>query len=89
MIWRLPSACWPVRTMAPDTILPLILFVVISTITPGGATTLATVSGAQFGFRRSMPLMAGIAFGLASLAAAATAGLGFLLVASILPMWRE
>ncbi len=59
--------------MAPDTILPLILFVVVSTITPGGATTLATASGAQFGFRRSMPLMVGIAFGLASLAAAVSA----------------
>jgi len=67
--------------MAPDTILPLILFVVVSTITPGGATTLATASGAQFGFRRSMPLMVGIAFGLASLAAAAAAGLAGLLLA--------
>ena len=68
--------------MASDTILPLVVFVVVSTITPGGATTLATASGAQFGFRRSVPLLAGIALGLASLAAAAAAGLAGLLLAA-------
>jgi len=65
-----------ISIMVPETILPLALFVVVSTITPGGATTLATASGAQFGFRRSMPLMSGIAVGLASLAAAAAAAAG-------------
>lgn len=60
---------------------PLAVFAVVSTITPGGATTLATASGAHFGFRRSMPLMAGIAAGLASMAAAASAGLAGLLLA--------
>ena len=66
--------------MVLDTCLPLAVFAVVATITPGGATTLATASGAQFGFWRSVPLMAGIAVGLASLAAAAAAGLaGFLL----------
>jgi len=68
--------------MALDAILPLVLFVIVSTITPGGATTLATASGAQFGFRRSVPLMAGIAVGLASLAAASAAGLAGLLLAA-------
>ncbi len=62
--------------------MPLVLFVVVSTITPGGATTLATASGAQFGFRRSVPLLAGMAVGLASLAAAAAAGLAGLLLAA-------
>ncbi len=66
---------------ASDTVLPLLVFVVVATITPGGATTLATASGAQFGFRRSVPLMAGIAAGLASLAAAAAAGLAGVLMA--------
>ncbi|HEV2678729.1 MAG TPA: LysE family transporter [Aliidongia sp.] len=54
----------------------------MSTITPGGATALATASGAQFGFRRSVPLMAGIVGGLASLAAASAAGLAGLLLAA-------
>lgn len=67
------------ETLLP--ILPLILFVVVTTLSPGGATALATASGAQFGFRRSLPLIAGIALGLASLAAAAAAGLAGLLLA--------
>lgn len=42
---------------------------------------LATASGAHFGYRRSMPFMAGIAAGLASMAASAAAGLGGVLLA--------
>lgn len=60
---------------------PLFLFVVVATITPGGATTLATASGARFGFLRSVPMMLGIAFGLASLAAFAALGLASVLLA--------
>ncbi|MDH6146278.1 MULTISPECIES: LysE family translocator [Paraburkholderia] len=61
-------------------ILPLLLFVAVATVTPGGATTLATASGARFGFVRSIPLMLGIAMGLALLAALAALGLGGLLL---------
>ncbi|AZO28891.1 LysE family translocator [Mesorhizobium sp. M1B.F.Ca.ET.045.04.1.1] len=64
-----------------ETIIPLVLFALISTSTPGIATTLSTASGAQFGFRRSVPLMAGSAAGLASVAAAGAAGLAGLLAA--------
>ena len=67
--------------MSWEAYLPLALFAAVSTISPGGATTLATASGAHFGYRRSIPLMAGIALGLASMAAAATAGLAGLLLA--------
>ena len=67
--------------MSVETLLPPILFAMVSTITPGGATTLATASGAHFGYRRSIPLMAGIAIGLASMAGAAAAGLSGLLLA--------
>jgi len=48
-------------------VLPLILFAFVATATPGIATTLSTASGAQFGFRRSVPLMIGSAAGLAGL----------------------
>jgi threonine/homoserine/homoserine lactone efflux protein len=65
-----------------STIAPLLLFAAVATLTPGGATTLATVSGAQFGLRRSAPLMLGIAVGLAALAAAAAAGLASVLLAA-------
>lgn len=67
--------------MTIESLLPLILFALVSTITPGGATTLATASGAHFGFRRSIPVMAGCAVGLGSIACAAAAGLGSLLMA--------
>jgi threonine/homoserine/homoserine lactone efflux protein len=64
-----------------DQILPLILFAAVATATPGGATTLATASGVHFGYRRSLPLMAGIAVGLGAMAAAAAIGLASLLLA--------
>jgi threonine/homoserine/homoserine lactone efflux protein len=67
--------------MTIEPLLPLILFALVSTITPGGATTLATASGAHFGFRRSIPVMGGFAFGLGSMACAAAAGLGGVLMA--------
>ncbi|WFR97927.1 LysE family translocator [Rhizobium tumorigenes] len=59
---------------------PLLLFVLIATISPGGATTLATASGANFGLRRSLPLIAGICAGLATMAALAALGLATLLL---------
>lgn len=65
-----------------DAFAPLLLFVLVATGSPGGATTLATVSGANFGFRRSLPLIAGIAGGLASMAALAAAGLAGMLIAA-------
>lgn len=67
--------------MSVTQFLPPALFVLVSTITPGGATTLATASGAHFGYRRSLPLLMGIAAGLASMAASAAAGLGTLILA--------
>lgn len=59
----------------------LILFALAATFSPGGATTLATASGVRFGFARSLPLLLGIAIGLAGLTAAAGAGLAAMLVA--------
>jgi threonine/homoserine/homoserine lactone efflux protein len=60
----------------PDLLVSLMVFALVATATPGGATTLATASGAQFGFVRSIPLIGGIAIGLASLIAAVGGGLG-------------
>lgn len=56
-------------------------FAFVATVSPGGATTLATASGTRFGFRRSVPLLAGIAAGLATLAAAAGLGLATVMTA--------
>ncbi len=63
----------------PEVFPSLLLFAVVATITPGGATTLATASGVRFGFQRSLPLVFGIAAGLAILAASAASGLAALL----------
>lgn len=68
--------------MPATDLLPLALFTLVSTITPGGATTLATASGAHFGYRRSLPMITGIAAGLASMAGAAAAGLGAVILAA-------
>ncbi|RXT46132.1 amino acid transporter [Bosea sp. Tri-44] len=67
--------------MSLESILPLIAFAAVSTVTPGATTTLATASGAHFGFRRSLPFMIGVAIGLAAMAVAAAAGLAGLLLA--------
>lgn len=65
----------------------LALFVVVATVTPGGATTMVAASGAHFGMRRSLPLVAGIAAGLASMAAAAAAGLAGTVLAMPALQW--
>ncbi|MEJ7647460.1 MAG: LysE family transporter [Nakamurella sp.] len=67
--------------MNPDVVLGLTGFALISTITPGGATAIATATGAHFGFRRSLPVLSGICLALATMAAVAAAGLGGLLTA--------
>ncbi len=67
--------------MGVESLPALALFVIVATITPGGATTMVAASGAHFGLRRSAPLVAGIACGLASMAAAAAGGLAAALLA--------
>ncbi len=59
----------------------LVTFAIVATASPGGATSLATASGAQFGFRRSLPLIFGIATALAVLVAASGTGLAATILA--------
>ncbi|MPY75337.1 MAG: LysE family translocator [Alphaproteobacteria bacterium] len=63
----------------PELLVSLILVAVATTITPGPGTLLAAAAGARFGFQRTVPLLAGVAGGLAALMAAATVGLAALL----------
>jgi threonine/homoserine/homoserine lactone efflux protein len=58
----------------------LATFAIVATVSPGGATTLATASGAQFGVVRSIPLLLGITFGLATLVGIVAGGLGSVVV---------
>jgi len=55
---------------------PLILFSAVMTLTPGPNVVLVTASGANFGFRRTIPQMLGITLGFGSMAVAAGLGLG-------------
>jgi len=61
--------------------LSLLIFAAVATGSPGGATTLATASGAQFGLQRSLRLLAGVSLGLAMLMAVVAGGLGSLVAA--------
>lgn len=65
-----------------DQFLALVTFAFVSTASPSGATSLATASGAQFGFRRSLPLIGGIALSLAFLVAVSGTGLSALIMAA-------
>jgi len=64
-----------------DSIPALVTFAFVATASPGGATSLATTSGAQFGYVRSLPLISGIAFTLAFLVAVSSTGLSAAILA--------
>lgn len=63
-------------------LLPLSLFAVVTSITPGPNNILLTASGANFGFRRTLPHMVGIGVGFLSLIFAAGLGVGAVILAS-------
>jgi threonine/homoserine/homoserine lactone efflux protein len=65
----------------PATLLPFLLFSVLLTVTPGPNNTMALVSGVQVGVLGSVPLVCGIAVGVALQLAAIGFGLGALLEA--------
>ncbi|MEM1078137.1 MAG: LysE family translocator [Pseudomonadota bacterium] len=59
----------------PEALPALVVFAFAATASPGGATALATASGARFGYRRSLPLILGVATALACLVALSGTGL--------------
>ncbi len=65
--------------MAVDTFLALLVFALVSSITPGPNNFMLLASGVNFGFLRTLPHMCGIAVGFASLLLAVGFGLGALL----------
>ena len=56
----------------------LVGFAFVSSVTPGPNNVLLWASGAEFGFRRTIPHVIGTALGIGSLALAVAAGLGVL-----------
>ncbi|EKF20850.1 LysE family translocator [Nitratireductor pacificus] len=67
--------------MSPDVFLALLVFSFVSSVTPGPNNFMLLASGVNFGFRRTIPHMLGIAGGFASLLLAVGFGLGTLLTA--------
>ncbi|MHA1567117.1 MAG: LysE family translocator [Alphaproteobacteria bacterium] len=64
-----------------DLLLPLTIFAFTMGITPGPNNVMLTASGANFGFRRTMPHIAGIVLGFPLMVLAVGLGLGGLFVA--------
>jgi threonine/homoserine/homoserine lactone efflux protein len=61
--------------MSADILLALIVFAFVTSITPGPNNIMLMTSGANFGFRRTIPHMAGVALGFVFMAAAVGLGL--------------
>lgn len=64
-----------------DWLFPLLLFVVVSTVTPGPNNLLLAASGLNFGIRNTLPHVLGIHLGVYCLVALSGLGLGQLLLA--------
>lgn len=75
--WRLETARArsSVAAMTPDLLLGLIGFAFVTSITPGPNNIMLMTSGANFGFRRTLPHMAGVALGFVFMAVAVGLGL--------------
>jgi len=72
-------------TTPPETVfllLPLAIFATVTSITPGPNNILLTASGANFGFRRTVPHMIGISIGFLSLIIVSGLGVGALVAAT-------
>jgi threonine/homoserine/homoserine lactone efflux protein len=67
------------KTMPFDVFLALFVFAVVSSVTPGPNNFMVLASGVNFGFRRTIPHMMGVAIGFAVLVLAVGFGLGALL----------
>ncbi|SDC15123.1 Threonine/homoserine/homoserine lactone efflux protein [Cupriavidus sp. YR651] len=62
--------------------LALVTLLAVGAFTPGPNTTIAAVTGANFGLRATLPHCVGVAFGFASIVALCASGVGALILAS-------
>ncbi len=60
----------------PEQLLAFSLFTLAGAITPGPNNTISTLSGATFGFRKTVPQMLGVTVGYPLMLAALGLGLG-------------
>ena len=59
-------------------LIPVFLYSLVMTGTPGPNNMMLTASGARFGYRRTLPLLLGIVLGVCSMLALSALGLGVL-----------
>ncbi len=59
-------------------LIPAVIFIITMTVTPGPNNMLLTVSGAKFGYRKSLPFIVGIIIGEVSQLVLSALGLGVL-----------
>lgn len=67
---------WQTPRALPEQLLAFSLFTLAGAITPGPNNTISTLSGATFGFRRTLPQMLGVTVGYPLMLAALGVGLG-------------
>jgi threonine/homoserine/homoserine lactone efflux protein len=66
-------------------LLPLLLFTFLATATPGPNNVLLTLSGSQFGYKKTLPFIVGIRVGIGFLFLLMSLGIGALILAN--PTW--
>ena len=64
-----------------ETLLPLAVFAVVSSITPCPNNIMLTSSGIMFGFNQTIPHMLGVTFGFGVMLVLCAAGIGSLILA--------
>lgn len=67
--------------MPADQLLALIVFALVASFTPGPNNTIATVTAANFGFRATLPHVAGVPIGFSSMLIAGAGGVAALVLA--------
>lgn len=67
--------------MTLELLLAFVAFAFVAAVTPGPNNTMVLASGVNFGFRRTVPHMAGIVLGFTAMVASVGAGLGGLFLA--------
>lgn len=68
-------------SLTPQLLAALALFAFVNSITPGPNNTMLMASGANFGFRATVPHLCGVAIGFGVMVAAVGLGLGGLFIA--------
>jgi threonine/homoserine/homoserine lactone efflux protein len=67
---------WQFRAALPEQLLAFTLFTFAGAVTPGPNNTISTLSGATFGFRKTLPQMLGVTVGYPLMLAGLGLGLG-------------